>query len=232
LLPFKGSLPFLLATVPAGRAALVRLAGAAGTVPVRTCWEVAGFRPRRAPRSRWMRRLSACRLSLRPCFASAALAVPGLALLSRRRAPLTAPTYSLILPRSGVGPGRAAGRLGRITLTDDLAAATGLAATFPPFRITPARAAIRTVEAARAFASLFAPLVTAPFCARRLSDPLRLRSAGSLAASLARLRRRLPRAPRVPPVTLCLAARLVAGVLRFEGPPPGVEANRPLLSRT
>ena len=179
-----------------------------------------------------MRRLRACRLSLRPCFASAALALPGLALLSRRRAPLTAPTYSLILPRSGPGPGRIAGRLGRITRTDDLGAATGLAATFRPPRITPARAAIRTVEAARALPSRLAPLVTAPFCARRLSDPCRLRSAGFFAASLVRLRRRLPRAPSVPPVTVGLAARREAGVLRFGGPPPGDEAKRPLLSRT
>jgi hypothetical protein len=29
-----------------------------------------------------------------------------------------------------------------------------------------------------------------------------------------------------------MAARLVAGVLRFGGPPPGDEAKRPLLSRT
>jgi hypothetical protein len=44
--------PFGFTTVPAGRAAFIRLAGGAGTVLVRTCWEVAGFRPRRAPRSR------------------------------------------------------------------------------------------------------------------------------------------------------------------------------------
>jgi len=36
----------------------------------------------------------------------------------------------------------------------------------------------------------------------------------------------------VPPVALGLAARLVAGVLRFEGAPPGAEAKRPPLSRT
>jgi hypothetical protein len=60
-----------------------------------------------------------------------------LALLSHRRDPLTAPTYSLILPRSGPGPGRIAGRLGRITRTDDLGAATGLALLAAALRMAP-----------------------------------------------------------------------------------------------
>ncbi len=93
---------------------------------------------------------------------------------------------------------------------------------------TPDRPTAVRWDAALAARSALFPLVTAPFCALAESAVDNRWSAGSLARSLARLAFRELRAASVPFAPLVgLAAFLAA-----PRPPPGVDAKRPLASRT